>query len=524
MSRRRGGNNNARGNGNRAPPGGRRLTPAPNTAPNQPNIMQMIQRAVQRAIAGSGTQQKSTLAPFQRRVNPLMMRNAATRSIPKTILPKLERFVHGAPSTVSLAPRGHGHYDAFARKPETMVLASQVGPCTLVEGYGHTIVRGLPPVDGVFDIWSQGPLAGTTGPGSYGTYHTSPVTGNPTIIVFNPGASTEHVANIYQLKNLETTNGTRVVATNEPLRCSALSGIGGGAIDLSNPLITAEVQQMYSGGSAVSSSSGSVLGIGGVTGAAESIPIRGSIRIRNITEHRNVGGDVRIMRYNGSLNLFGHADAMSTGHNQDGFIAQNGAYSTKNQQWNWDATTQSTSFSVPDLHSRSITVENFLEIVDMMRDSSRSKPMSGHDLVVCHQTNTYPADFVRAHTFRYDDDFIETVNTPKYNSVIILIDDFSPSTGEGTGAAPNNTYSITCQVQRAARFKPGTLLHNKATTLRANAASHSSASLAESLASYATPVKDLAEAAFMASRSKLAEGVGRAMSAEGAAELASLLV
>jgi hypothetical protein len=163
----------------------------------------------------------------------------------------------------------------------------------------------------------------------------------------------------------------------------------------------------------------------------ESIPLRGSVRIRNITEHLSLGGEVRIMRLNGDLLL-----ASDTG---DGM---------------WDPLNP-------------LNVRDFLSICDMMRDTKRAKTFGAGELVSTHQSNTYPADSVRSHTFGSDTSFVESVAHPKFCSLIILIDDFR------TGASQtNNTYSLDFVVHRAARFRPGSLLHSKQLTFPTNQQAH----------------------------------------------------
>jgi hypothetical protein len=217
------------------------------------------------------------------------------------------------------------------------------------------------------------------------------------------------------------------------------------------------------------------------------------------------------MRYNGGLNLTGSISSYWDEGNGpvERYISTNGNFASLIAESVWNDATQSYQYAMhPGSGAgRSITTETFLEIVDMMRDSARSLPLSGHDLVHCHQSNTYPADFVRSHTFKWDDTLHEAILTPKYNTTLILIDDFSPSTGEGSGSAPNNTYSITCKVQRACRFKPGTQMHNKAITLSADSQRHSKAAGWEALTAFAKPVYEKAKQEF--------EKVGFATAAQG---------
>ena len=94
----------------------------------------------------------------------------------------------------------------------------------------------------------------------------------------------------------------------------------------------------------------------------------------------------------------------------------------------------------------------------MMRESKRAHTFDAAELRSTHQVNTYPADSVRSHTFKEDTTFWEAVMTPKYCTILVLIEDFKSSMGS---LGVNNTYSFGFVAQRAARFRPGTILHNK---------------------------------------------------------------
>merc|ERR1711934_989999 len=89
-----------------------------------------------------------------------------------------------------------------------------------------------------------------------------------------------------------------------------------------------------------------------------------------------------------------------------------------------------------------MSVPHFLEICEMLRDTSRSHTLSGHELCTMHQSNTHPADFIRSHAFQDGTTFSEAVVQPKFNTVLILIEDFSSTNTSGI----NNTYSLTCNI------------------------------------------------------------------------------
>jgi len=325
-----------------------------------------------------------------------LARGAQLRSIPKHRVTKEMMLATGAPSKLTaFAQRGQGTYDAYAKTPESATLAAQVGPCTPVEGFARLAMPGSTGVeDKTYDIET----------GSSGPTITGQITSNAQLVVFNPGSSDSVIAKAYHLK----ANGTYAEVAEHPVTCAAFFEMGpsmqsDGVYQIDN----------YDGNANTSSHP---------TGRVESIPIRGSMRIRNITENFAVGGEVRIMRFNGGLNL---------------------------------------AYDIPGtaaVHQSYMGVKEFLAICDMMRESKRAQTFDAAELRTTHQVNTYPADSVRSHTFKEDTSFWEAVMTPKYCTILVLIEDFK-STMSASGA--NNTYSFGFVAQRAARFRPGTILHNK---------------------------------------------------------------
>lgn len=139
----------------------------------------------------------------------------------------------------------------------------------------------------------------------------------------------------------------------------------------------------------------------------ECIPIRGSMQITNVAESLTRGGTVRFLRYNSGL-------------------------------------------------APPASVETYDELADMVRGSARTQTMSGAQLTNTFQSNTYPADFTRSMQFS-SINFNQGVESPAYSTVLVLIDAFFPSSN-----GFNNTYEVTCKVQRAYRFLPGTTLHTLA--------------------------------------------------------------
>jgi len=369
--------------------------------------------------------------------------NAKIRSIPRNILPRLERFVQGLPSTTNtVAVRGQGYYDAFVQHPETLVLASQVGPCTPVEGFTRYNIIGS---GGVTDATYYANATVTT-----------TVSDNTTLFVFNPGSSTDVVAKAYSL----TANASNEAVVQEtPCSVTAFGEFG--------PAIT---NHGHDGNHNVDADHQSTMSPGM---RIESIPIRGSIRIRNITENYGIGGEIRIMRYNGGL-LLGHD---TVGNNQT---------------------------------SGALTPANYLDICDMLRDTKRALSLDGHEVKHPHQCNTYPADHVRSMTFQEDLSFHEVVRKPSYCSILVLVDNFKASQTQ-----VNNSYSIAMTVQRAARFDPGTLLHSKSIVPDVNPIGHSQMSRGEALKPAAHALvkgaaHDILKAGANAATGRIAQKIGGA--------------
>lgn len=165
----------------------------------------------------------------------------------------------------------------------------------------------------------------------------------------------------------------------------------------------------------------------------ECIPIRGSMQLTNVAESLTRGGTVRFLRYNSGL-------------------------------------------EVPS------SVEEYDELADMIRGSSRTQTMSGAQLTSTFQSNSYPADFSRSVQFS-SQSWTQGVQYPAYSTVLVLIDAFFPSSN-----GYNNTYEVTCKVQRAYRFMPGTTLHTLAREVPVLPAEHQTRHVhKESSSSHAKP-------------------------------------
>lgn len=326
-----------------------------------------------------------------------MQFTANLRSIPKGPPQKKgAQFTRGALKTPQFAPRGHGYYDAFAQTPDSAVVSATTGPATVISGYSSDTVPGGPNVTGTYTLGT-----GLTSP---------PYTGNATLIMFNPGSSDDVIGKIHRLG--VNAAGTLNVATTN-IVASQFGELGPARgndrlmmnVHVDGDPNTTDVRP---------------------TRRVESIPLRGSLRIRNVTEALSVGGAVRALRYNGGIQM--NADTPSSGQDNIGAPADPGM---------------------------------FLTVCSMVRDSPRTKIFDGHELRHSHQSNTYPADFVRSMAFECDTTFDEAVARPGYCNLIILIDDFTAS-----NTLTNNSYEVTMMVQRAARFGMGTILGGMARSLR----------------------------------------------------------
>lgn len=316
---------------------------------------------------------------------------ASMRSIPKQLQSQQNLFTKGAMKNFQFAPRGHGYYDAFVQTPETAVVSSTVGPATLVSGYSSDTIIGNAMVTGSHTLTAGG---------------TANHTGNSTLVVFNPGSSDHTIAHVFQIAQ----DGPNLVVSEQKITCAQFQEFGPTITQHAHPIANLDGNYDVAHPSPAR--------------RIESIPLRGSLRMRNISAALEVGGLIRVMRYNGGLAL------------------------------NRDEDGGSDNPSVPVL-------ENILQISEMIRDCDRTMTFSGHEMCKIQQSNCYPADFVRSMTFHTDTSFYEAMRTPSMCSILVLIDNYvSATTGK------NNTYEFNFRVQRAARFAPGSLLHSMARSLK----------------------------------------------------------
>jgi len=279
--------------------------------------------------------------------------------------------------------------------PDSACVSATTGPATVITGYSSDTIAGRPNVTGTYTLSEDA--------NSPSTYHT----GNASLILFNPGSSDRVIARVYSLDvaldgvlsvawhDIEASQFTELGPTRSGTNTDAHNQDGDGTVTDTRP-----------------------------TRRVESIPLRGSVRIRNITEALSVGGTVRALRYNGGVRL-----AADPSGGNDAFTPYN--------------------------------VATFLRLCSMIRDSPRTKIYNGDELRRSHQSNTYPADFVRSMAFETDISFDEVLARPGYCNLMILVDDFTAS-----NTLTNNSYELTFMVQRAARFGMGTILGGMARSLR----------------------------------------------------------
>jgi len=304
---------------------------------------------------------------------------------------KKDALFQGAVRGQQLAPRGLGYYNAFKNKPDNAILSQAVGPATMIEGYTRELIPGRTPG------FHNGGLV----------LDPSAHLDNSTLIVFNGGSSDDKVAMIFHRETIDTGTSVHKKVISLP------QFEGHGDFNRLHPDVHAEPVESHTAGPGV-----------------ESIPLRASIKIRNVSEALSRGGIVRFLRFNGSVG--------------------------------YELTASS-------------KLESLEAVEEMIRSSGRTQTLGGEELVHGHCVNTYPADFVRSNTFSDATPLGRTMEVPSYCTLFVLIDNFRASTN-GT----NNSYEVEFKVQRAARFPPGTLLHSLAKTPVVGDVSHVSRMEADS--------------------------------------------
>lgn len=495
--------------------------------------------AAQRA-AQSRRDRQAHAAAMRRQVA-AFQNNARMRSIPRRNVPQEELFTRGGLKPQMFAPRGLGYYDAFAHKPDEIILSATTGPATPITGHSTDTFVGGPVQSGQVDM----------GPDMGGLTHADTTT---RLMVFNPGSSDQVVGVVYKCVSVD---GMLKVAST-PIEVSQFNDL---AAPTQNHLMADRRMALDEG--------------------VESIPLRMSVRIRNITEALAVGGTVRFLRYNGGTSLLSSI-AKSFSHPVDlagSWTTMDGLYTMTFEQYggrgtiHFDTPNAPTPYThgykmyyemdddlltitgdnlntinsfYPDRYgtgSRMVVhtvtnedvaagnnaadafkasdvgmhyidftqttapfngfgygkfkqvtstgrntplgVASYFKLLQQIRDSSRTRVLNGKELVDGHQSNLYPADFVRSMTFSKDTTFEEAVDAPKYCTLFILLDEFTSSNSN-----VSNTYEVNVQVQRAARYAPGTLLHALAREFRVANAAHASHTAREQAGPHALRVRE----------------------------------
>jgi hypothetical protein len=337
-----------------------------------------------------------------------------------------------------------------------------VGPCTVINGYSTDHIPGQKDIslhqldganldsNGIYHAHddSQWLPDGMQHIGTVTPYHS----GSFSLILFNPGSSDGdvavecHVEACGPNKNIEHHDrfvamyqGAGVNPTSTPDNlCIVRRIIGCRQFSELGPTLQFQDHAGYQT-SAVHNSEQTGDGNSPIFDVSNfrriaNLPLRGSIRIRNVTEAMAVGGIVRVLRLNGGIQL-----------NRDSA----GAKDKVSDYWE---------------------VDRVISLCDTIRDSKRTKVFNGHEMNTMKQSNSYPVDFSSSMMFRKDQSIFQAIANPAYSTVAILIDDFVSSSG-GTGGL-NNSYELNLNVQRACRFDPSSVLGGMMTTMRVNAQMH----------------------------------------------------
>jgi hypothetical protein len=349
------------------------------------------------------------------------------------------------------APRGQGYYDAFIQQPDSAILSAAVGPVTAVSGAGRESIPARLPASttaGEFMFTRPGITFGVQNAGDQIDVSRD----NSTMILLNPGASGDVVGWICH--PVVSSPGTMTIMTT-PITVPQFQDFGPTvSIGMRPPNShSGHPQHLDRAGDATASAYAHTPTDGvGPAGRVENIPLRLSMQIRNTTAALDVGGMVRVLRYNGGLSLVASEDRGVGGVP----LSHAGATNT-----------------TPPPISGQVDLEQYQLLKDMVRKATRTRHLSGSELCTPFQSNNYPADAMRSMSFESTRDFELAMREPSYNTTIILIDDFESTSGK------NNSYEVNLAAQRAARFAPGTAMHSLARTLRSNPQHHSNQSYTE---------------------------------------------
>lgn len=434
--------------------------------------------------AGEGGQLTRILGPPRRNnATRSMLMNAAIKSIPRGPGGGFgrEQLFRSSARNFQFAPRGHGYYDAFSNPCEHVILSASVGPATCIKGCSTDVVAGTTRVQGAYNSYvgmEPNPDAATNASAPPMRVKTEPVTfttTNKKLIIFNPGSSDTNYGVVIGFRhvgpatnvmsfNVSQADGTVGVNSFPVVEAYIEKYLSASQFQMLGPTVTDSLHHTETKDGDPSTIDHSPVG------RIESIPLRGSIRLKNVTESLAVGGSVRILRYNGSVRYW--ADPTVGVNRPPGVpggvvsaaagtvaLGQHGSAGTTISGGVWQ-----THFNKPD-------IDVIDKICDMIRDSDRTRNLGAHELLTQKQINTHPADFVRSTMFTDDTHFDEAITRTRYNSVLVLIEDFAASTSQ-----LNNSYEVVCHVHRAARFGFGTILHGKSQHLKTDpgqAAKHS---------------------------------------------------
>jgi len=371
--------------------------------------------------------------------------NAGLQSIPKAAFTRSQRYTQGALRNTQFAPRGLGYYDAFLQVPDSAILSAAVGPVTPVSGTGReTIPSRLPQA-------SQGTFSFNRDTTSSGLIDIS--RDNSTIILLNPGASGDVVGWICH--PVVSASGGTMSITTTPITVPQFQDFGP-TVQVGRRYNSSNIDSSLDRATDINTNANihNPAEMDGPAGRIENIPLRLSVQIRNTTAALDVGGMVRVLRYNGGLTLVAGED-----QGVGGVPAVGSA-----------ATSVTAAMPITDR----VDLYQYQLLKDMIRKASRTRHLSGSELCAPFQTNSYPADAVRSMTFEATRDFELALREPSYNTTLILVDDFESTSGK------NNSYEITLAAQRAARYAPGTPMHSLARTLRSHPQHHAAKAVEES--------------------------------------------
>lgn len=303
------------------------------------------------------------------------------------------------------------YYDAFTNHCEDITLGTTVGPATPIYGTGLSVIPGSAPVTGTYQKLDASNTATST---------TLDAT-NVKMVIFNPGSSSDLCGVVLAFKK-DPQNAANVVCfVEKELKLKQFTDVLGPSVH------STHTHEEYGDGNG-SAGGGNMLD---PAGRVESIPTRGSIRIANTSERVALGGRVRMLRYNGSLRYW------------------------KDPAGSAALTAQ--RYQEPD-------VQTVLDLAEMVRSSDATSHYTGAELMVAHQMNTFPCDFVRSSTFSADESFAEALVWPRFSTIIMLIEDYFSSFGGGgltVSGGKGNDYEVVTHVHRAGRFTPGSILHGK---------------------------------------------------------------